>query len=126
MISAVIGEEFGFLGMFALILVYGMLGYAGFRSPARRRTTTAGSLAGGLTGLILIQACINLYAVMGMAPLTGIPLPLVSYGNNSLIVSLISIGLILNVGRAAGPRPWRKPRFRGGSATECETAPDRG
>ena len=66
-------------------------------------------LAGGLTGLILIQAFINLYAVMGMAPLTGVPLPLVSYGNNSLIVSMISIGLILNVARGGRAATVRKP-----------------
>ncbi|HMY27176.1 MAG TPA: putative peptidoglycan glycosyltransferase FtsW [Solirubrobacterales bacterium] len=109
MISAVIGEEFGFLGMFALILVYGMLGYAGFQIARKAKDDYGRILAGGLTGLILIQACINLYAVMGMAPLTGVPLPLVSYGNNSLIVSLISIGLILNVGRGGMAATRSKP-----------------
>lgn len=109
MISAVIGEEFGFLGMFALILVYGLLGYAGFQIARKAQDDYGRILAGGLTGLILVQACINLYAVMGMAPLTGVPLPLVSYGNNSLIVSLISIGLILNVGRGGRAATVRKP-----------------
>jgi cell division protein FtsW len=113
MISAVIGEEFGFLGMFALILVYGMLGYAGFQIARKAKDDYGRILAGGLTGLILIQACINLYAVMGMAPLTGVPLPLVSYGNNSLIVSLISIGLILNVGRGGRAATVKKPVVRG-------------
>ncbi|MDQ5894327.1 MAG: Cell division protein FtsW [Actinomycetota bacterium] len=109
MISAVIGEEFGFVGMFALILVYGMLGYAGFQIARKAEDSYGRILAGGLTGLILVQACINLYAVMGMAPLTGIPLPLVSYGNNSLIVSLIAIGLILNVGRGGKAATVKKP-----------------
>lgn len=109
MISAVIGEEFGFLGMMALILVYGMVGYAGFQIARKAQDDYGRILAGGLTGLILVQACINLYAVMGMAPLTGIPLPLVSYGNNSLIVSLIAIGLILNVGRGGRAATRRKP-----------------
>jgi len=109
MISAVIGEEFGFVGMIALILVYGLLGYAGFQIARKAKDDYGRILAGGLTGLILIQACINLYAVMGMAPLTGVPLPLVSYGNNSLIVSLISIGLILNVGRGGRAATVRKP-----------------
>ncbi len=114
MISAVIGEEFGFLGMIALILVYGMLGYAGFQIARKAKDDYGRILAGGLTGLILIQACINLYAVMGMAPLTGVPLPLVSYGNNSLIVSLISIGLILNVGRGGRAATLSKPVPRRG------------
>ncbi len=97
MISAVIGEEFGFLG------------YAGFQIARNAKDDYGRILAGGLTGLILIQAFINLYAVMGMAPLTGVPLPLVSYGNNSLIVSLISIGLILNVARGGKAATVRKP-----------------
>jgi len=109
MISAVIGEEFGFLGMVALVLVYGMLGYAGFQIARKAKDDYGRILAGGLTGLILIQAFINLYAVMGMAPLTGVPLPLVSYGNNSLVVSLIAIGLILNVGRGGQAATVRKP-----------------
>ncbi|HNC15002.1 MAG TPA: putative peptidoglycan glycosyltransferase FtsW, partial [Solirubrobacterales bacterium] len=135
MISAVIGEEFGFLGMFALILVYGMLGYAGFQIARKAKDDYGRILAGGLTGLILIQACINLYAVMGMAPLTGVPLPLVSYGNNSLIVSLISIGLILNVGRGGraatlskpvprrGPRPNARLRLIEGEGQRKPTQP---
>jgi len=109
MISAVIGEEFGFLGMIALVLVYGLLGYAGFQVARKAKDDYGRILAGGLTGLILIQAFINLYAVMGMAPLTGVPLPLVSYGNNSLIVSLIAIGLILNVGRGGQAATARRP-----------------
>lgn len=117
MISAVIGEEFGFLGLLIVIALFGMLGYAGFRIALNARDSYGRILAGGLTGLILIQACLNLYAVMGMAPLTGVPLPLVSYGNNSLIVSLVAIGLILNVargGRAATvSRPARDRRPAG-------------
>ncbi len=99
MISAVIGEEFGFLGIFLLVAVYGLIGYAGFRIAKTARDDFGRILATGLTGLILVQASLNLYAVMGLAPLTGVPLPLVSYGNNSLIVSLVAIGLILNVAR---------------------------
>ena len=111
MISAVIGEEFGLIGFGMLILVFGLLGYAGFQIARRAKDDYGRILAAGLTGLILVQASLNLYAVMGMAPLTGIPLPLVSYGNNSLVVTLVAIGLILNValggriaeGRAAVP-----------------------
>ena len=99
MISAVIGEEFGFIGMLLLVAVYGLIGYAGFRIAKVARDDFGRILATGLTGLILVQATLNLYAVMGLAPLTGVPLPLVSYGNNSLVVSLIAIGLILNVAR---------------------------
>ncbi|HTU15176.1 MAG TPA: putative peptidoglycan glycosyltransferase FtsW [Solirubrobacterales bacterium] len=99
MISAVIGEEFGLLGFAVLIAVFGLFGYAGFRIARSAKDDYGRILAAGLTGLILVQASLNLYAVMGMAPLTGIPLPLVSYGNNSLIVTLMAVGLILNVAR---------------------------
>ncbi|MFA9399861.1 MAG: putative lipid II flippase FtsW [Acidobacteriota bacterium] len=110
MISAVLGEEFGFLGFVVLLAVYGLLGYAGFRIARSASDDYGRILASGLTGLILIQASLNLYAVMGMAPLTGVPLPLISYGNNSLIVSLIAIGLILNVARGGRAATARVPR----------------
>jgi cell division protein FtsW len=108
MISAVIGEEFGLLGFAVLVAVFGLFGYAGFRIARAAKDDYGRILASGLTGLVLVQASLNLYAVMGMAPLTGIPLPLVSYGNNSLVVTLLAVGLILNVARggriAAGRR----------------------
>ncbi len=110
MISAVLGEEFGFLGMVVLLAVYGLLGYAGFRIARSAKDDYGRILASGLTGLLLIQASLNLYAVMGMAPLTGVPLPLISYGNNSLIVSLVAIGLILNVARGGRAATLGIPR----------------
>ena len=109
MISAVIGEEFGLIGFTALIAVFGLFGYAGFRIARSAKDDYGRILAAGLTGLILVQASLNLYAVMGMAPLTGIPLPLVSYGNNSLIVTLVAIGLILNVARGGRLAAARLP-----------------
>lgn len=115
MISAVIGEEFGLIGIIAIVVIFGIFGYAGFQIAKNAKDEYGRILAASLTGLILVQASLNLYAVLGMAPLTGVPLPLVSYGNNSLIVSLIAIGLILNVargGRAATARvshPRRGP-----------------
>jgi len=86
-----------------------MYGYAGFRAAHRARDRYGKLLAAGLTSLILGQAAVNLFAVMGLAPLTGVPLPFVSYGGTSLIVTLAATGLILNVARrparsAANPR----------------------
>lgn len=113
MIQAVIGEEFGFLGMFIVIALFGMIAWAGYRIAIKAKDSYGRILAGGLTSLILIQAFLNLYAVMGMAPLTGVPLPLVSYGNNSLIVSLVAIGLILNVARGGSAATRSRPVPRG-------------
>jgi cell division protein FtsW len=113
MIAAVIGEEVGFLGIAALVGLFSLFGYAGFRIAQSAKDRYGKLLAAGLTSMILGQAVINLFAVMGMAPLTGVPLPFVSYGNSSLLVSLTAVGLILNVAKggtasAAGRRPARR------------------
>jgi cell division protein FtsW len=99
MIVAVYGEETGLVGMLVLIGLFGMFGYAGFRAAHRARDRFSKLLAAGLTSLILAQAALNLFAVLGLAPLTGVPLPFVSYGGTSLMITLASAGLILNVAR---------------------------
>lgn len=102
MISAVIGEELGLVGISAVVGLFGMLGYAGLKTAQKAKDRYAKLLVAGLTSLILIQATINLCAVMGLAPLTGVPLPFVSYGNSSLMASLFAVGLILDVARGGG------------------------
>jgi cell division protein FtsW len=99
MIAAVIGEELGLAGMFVLIGLFGMFGYAGLRAAHRARDRFSKLLAAGLTSLIMAQAALNLFAVLGLAPLTGVPLPFVSYGGTSLVMTLAAAGLILNVAR---------------------------
>jgi cell division protein FtsW len=103
MIAAVIGEELGLIGVSLLVGLFVLFGYAGFRTAQRARDRYHKLLAAGLTGMVLVQAVINLFAVMGLAPLTGVPLPFVSYGNSSLLVMLAAVGLLLNIasGRAA-------------------------
>jgi cell division protein FtsW len=96
-ILAVIGEELGLAGICALLCLYGMIGYAGLRTARNAKGAYAKLLAGGLTSLILCQALLNVYAVLGLAPLTGVPLPFVSSGSTSLIVLLCSMGLLLNI-----------------------------
>jgi len=99
MISAVIGEELGLIGIVGVVGLFGMFGYAGLRIAQRARDNYGKLLVAGLTSLVLIQATVNLFAVMGLAPLTGVPLPFVSYGNSSLMATLFAVGLILNVAR---------------------------
>ena len=96
-ILAVIGEELGVAGVCGLLFLYGMIGYAGLRTAKNAKGIYAKLLAGGLTSLILCQALLNVYAVLGLAPLTGVPLPFVSSGSTSLIVLLCSMGLLLNI-----------------------------
>jgi cell division protein FtsW len=112
MIAAVIGEELGLLGVCVLIGLFVLFGYAGFRTAQRARDRYSKLLAAGLTSLVLVQATINLFAVMGLAPLTGVPLPFVSYGNSSLFVMLASVGLILNVARGRGVGSSRAAKLR--------------
>jgi cell division protein FtsW len=114
----VIGEELGLAGMFVLIGLFGMFGYAGLRAAHRARDRFSKLLAAGLTSLILAQAALNLFAVLGLAPLTGVPLPFVSYGGTSLVLTLASAGLILNVARwPAGQAASRGSGSKRGRAT---------
>jgi cell division protein FtsW len=99
MISAVIGEELGLIGIVGVVGLFAMFGYAGLKVAQKGKDTYGRLLVAGLTSLILVQATINLFAVMGLAPLTGVPLPFVSYGNSSLMATLFAVGLILNVAR---------------------------
>src|SRR5215208_3672100 len=108
MILAIIGEELGVLGIAILASLYGLIGYAGFRTAKAARDRYSMLLAAGITSLILAQACLNFFAVMGLAQLTGVPLPFVSYGNSNLIVMLGGMGLLLNVA-AHGGLARRKP-----------------
>jgi cell division protein FtsW len=96
-ILAVIGEELGAAGIICLLFLYGMIAYAGLRTAKAAKGIYAKLLAAGLTSLILCQALLNVYAVMGLAPLTGVPLPFISSGSTSLIVLLCAMGLLLNV-----------------------------
>jgi cell division protein FtsW len=124
MIAAVLGEETGLAGMVVLIGLFGMFGYAGFRAAHRARDRFSKLLAAGLTSLIMAQAAVNLFAVLGLAPLTGVPLPFVSYGGTSLVITLAAAGLILNVARrpaAAGARS--RPA---GASTRSRKAASRG
>ena len=121
MISAVIGEELGLVGITAVVGLFAMFGYAGLQVARKAKDRYGKLLVAGLTSLIVVQATINLFAVMGLAPLTGVPLPFVSYGNSSLMASLFAVGLILNVargGKAAAARPAR-------TATRAKRAPAR-
>jgi len=99
MISAVIGEELGLVGIVGVVGLFSLFGYAGLRIAQRAKDRYGKLLVAGLTSLVLVQATINLFAVMGLAPLTGVPLPFVSYGNSSLLTTLFAVGLILNVAR---------------------------
>ena len=98
-ILAVIGEELGVLGIFGVVCLYGMIAYAGLRAARRAADRYAKLLATGLTSLILCQGILNIFVVLGLVPLTGVPLPFISYAPTNLCVMLASVGLLLNIAR---------------------------
>jgi cell division protein FtsW len=104
MIAAVIGEELGLVGIAMIVGLFSLFGYAGLQTARKAKDPYAKLLAAGLTSLIVIQAAINLFAVLGLAPLTGVPLPFVSYGNSSLLTMLAAVGVLLNIARTPGAR----------------------
>ncbi|MEA2335401.1 MAG: cell division protein FtsW [Solirubrobacteraceae bacterium] len=123
-ILAVIAEELGAMGVCALLFLYGLIAYAGLRAAKGARSMQSALIAVGATSLIVSQALLNVFAVLGLAPLTGVPLPFVSYGSSSLIVMLSCMGLLLNVasGGTAHVRAVSTPRRRSADARERERA----
>ena len=103
-ILAVIGEELGVLGIFGVVFLYGMIAYAGLRTARRAAGRYAKLLATGLTSLILCQGILNIFVVLGLAPLTGVPLPFISYAPTNLCVMLAAVGLLLNISRPGARR----------------------
>ena len=97
MIFAVIGEELGLVGSTFVVGRFAAFAWAGFRIALRCRDPFGKLLAAGITTLVCGQAAVNLAAVLGIAPLTGIPLPFVSYGGSCLVVLLASVGILLNI-----------------------------
>jgi cell division protein FtsW len=114
MISAVIGEELGLVGILGVVGLFSLFGYAGLQVARKAKDNYGKLLVAGLTSLVLVQATINLFAVMGLAPLTGVPLPFVSYGNSSLMATLFAVGLILNVARGGTARAGKLRVVEGG------------
>ena len=117
MMFAVVGEELGLVGVALVIMAFCAFGYAGVRLAIACRDPFAKRLAAGITALVCGQAAINMAAALGLAPLTGIPLPFVSYGGSSLVMMLAGVGVLLNIardgGRAAAALPDRGRRDGG-------------
>jgi cell division protein FtsW len=128
MIFAVIGEELGLLGVTAVILAYATFAYAGLRVALACTDPFGKRLAGGIVGLVCGQAVINLAAVLGLAPLTGIPLPFISYGGSSLVIALLAVGILLNIAGRHGAAASRAvpDRGRGDGGTRRAVARSRG
>jgi cell division protein FtsW len=127
MMLANIGEELGLLGVAAVIGAYALFAYAGLDIATRCKDPFGKRLATGLTVLVCGQAAINILAVMGSAPLTGIPLPFLSYGGSSLVVLLAGVGILLNIAHRGGAAAASVPdRSRGNGRSRAAVARSRG
>lgn len=109
-ILAVIGEEFGFVGLLLLLAAFGALVWLGVRTAARSRDLFGFLLAAGITACFAIQTAVNALVVGGAIPPTGLPLPLVSAGNTSLVFTMAAMGVLWNISRggASVPRVARR------------------
>lgn len=99
-IFAIIGEELGFAGVLFTILLFLIFAYLGFKIALSRKDLFSYLVAAGLTGSIVIQAFVNMGVAAGILPLTGMTLPFISFGSTSMIISLWSAGIILNISAA--------------------------
>ena len=111
-IYAVIGEELGLVGALAVLVAFGVMIYAGIRIALHARGTFERLLAAGIVGWIGLQAIVNMGAVTGVLPITGVPLPLVSFGGTALVVTLAGIGVLASVARDAAVPSRRRPAPR--------------
>ncbi len=116
MILSIIGEELGLIGVLAVLLGFAVFAFIGYRIALKCRDPFGKHLAAGVTTLMISQAAVNFCAVTGMLPLTGVPLPIISYGGSSLVVILASIGILLNI--AINPRSKIAPVKRNLKAIE--------
>lgn len=108
-ILAIIGEELGLVGTLAVVAAFVVFVFAGFRIALAARDVFGRLVAGGLTAMVAAQALLNMGAVTGLLPVTGKPLPFVSFGGSSLLFTMASVGVVLSVSRysASAPRVAR-------------------
>lgn len=104
-IFSVIGEELGLVGCVFIIILFLIFIWRGIRIAVNAKDTYGTFLAMGITSVIAVQAIINVAVVSGAMPVTGVPLPFVSYGGSSLVFNLIAMGVLLNISRQCGKRP---------------------
>lgn len=98
-IFAIIAEEIGFIGAMMLILLFIIVVWRGFLIAAKAKDTFGKLLAGGIISFLAVQTIINLGAQTALIPLTGVPLPFISYGGSALVVDLCAVGILLNISK---------------------------
>lgn len=112
-IFAVLGEEMGMIGCTVLVLLFFVLGWRGFMVAKRAPDPFGRLLATGITSWFIFQAFINIAAISALIPLTGVPLPFISYGGSSLIFAMAGMGILLNISRQTNVAPNKNINRRG-------------
>jgi cell division protein FtsW len=108
-IFSIIGEELGLIGNLAVVALFATFVYAGVRIAMRAPDVFGRLLAAGITAWIGLQAMVNLGAVTALLPITGVPLPFVSFGGSALVVSLAAVGILVSIGRSGDANTRRAP-----------------
>ena len=98
-IFSVVGEELGFIGAIAVLLLLGSFVWFGIRAATRSADRFGGLLAIGLVAWLASETLINIGAVIGVLPVTGIPLPFISFGGSSLVITMAAAGILINIAR---------------------------
>jgi cell division protein FtsW len=98
-IYAIIGEELGLLGAMTVLLLFLGIAIGGFRTARRAADPFGRLVATGITGWLLLQAAMNMGSVVGLLPVTGVTLPLISFGGTSLMVTMAALGILLSIAR---------------------------
>jgi cell division protein FtsW len=98
-IFAVAAEEFGFIGTTIIIILFVIFGFKGLKISSESNDTFGRLLTIGIVILIISQMFLNVGGMLGMIPLTGIPLPFISHGGTALFITLTEVGIILNISR---------------------------
>jgi cell division protein FtsW len=98
-IYAIIGEELGLAGTLTVLLLFVFFMYLGIRIARQAPDRFGMLLAGGITGVVAMQALINMGAISGLLPITGVPLPLISFGSSSLVLTMASVGILLSIAK---------------------------
>jgi len=108
-IFAIIGEELGFIGCVLVLALFAGLGIVGLRIARRAPDRFGMLLATGVTAWVVGQAAINLGAVIGVLPVSGVPLPFLSVGGSSLVLTMAAVGVVANIARVSGPPVAHRP-----------------
>ena len=100
-IYAIIGEEWGLIGTVIVLVLFLVIAWQGYRIAVHAPDTFSGLLAAGITTWLVVQAVINMMVVTALWPVTGVPLPFISYGGTALIINLVAVGILLSISREA-------------------------